>query len=104
MSATPPPFWLRAVHRLERSIGEPVEWAVRSDSYFDAVTVMNRVHRKARGTLEGLTRQGLHLLNLPAGTDVKRLREQLSRMERRLNHLAEGVEELQDVQHRSTAG
>jgi hypothetical protein len=104
MSANPPPFWLRAVHRLERAIGEPVEWAVRSDPYFDTVTAMNRVHRKARGTLEELSRRGLHLLNLPAGTDVRRLREQLSRMERRLNHLAEGVEELQDVHHRSSVG
>ena len=104
MSANPPPFWLRAVHRLERAVGEPVEWAVRSDSYFDAVTASKRVHRKARGTLEGLSRRGLHLLNLPAGTDVRRLREQLSRMERRLNHLAEGVEDLQDVQHRSSVG
>jgi len=36
----------------------------------------------------------LHLLNLPAGTDVKRMREQLSRMERRINQLSERVEEL----------
>ena len=104
MSANPPPLWLRAVHRLERAVGEPVEWAVRSDSYFDAITVVNRVHRKTRGTLEELSRRGLHLLNLPAGTDVRRLREQLSRIERRLNHLAEGMEELQDVQHRSPVG
>src|SRR5205823_1018555 len=34
-------LWLTAVHRLERAIGEPVEAAVRSDTYFDAVTTLN---------------------------------------------------------------
>jgi hypothetical protein len=104
MSANSPPRWLRCVYGLERAIGEPVEWAVRSDPYFDAVTIVNRVQRKTFGAIEGLSRRGLHLLNLPAGTDVKRLREQLSRMERRLDHLTEGVEELQDARHRSPAG
>ncbi len=101
MNANSPPLWLRLVYRLERTIGEPAEWAVRSDSYFDAVTVANRVQRKTTETLEGLSRRGLHLLNLPAGTDVRRVREQLSRMERRLNRLADDLEELQDTRHRS---
>jgi hypothetical protein len=100
MSANPPPLWLKLVYRLERTIGEPVEWAVRSDSYFDAVTIANRLQRKATDALEGLSRRGLHMLNLPAGTDVRRMREQLSRMERRLSQLAEGMEDLQDKQPR----
>jgi hypothetical protein len=94
------PLWLKVVYRLERAIGEPVERVVRSDQYFDAVTVARRLSRKTTSTLEGLSRRGLHLLNLPAGTDVRRLREQLSRMERRLNELSEGVEEIQDAQRR----
>ena len=100
MSANPPPLWLKAVYRLEREIGEPVEWAVRSDTYFDAVTIANRLQRKAIETVEGVSRRGLHMLNLPAGTDVRRMREQLSRMERRLSQLAEGMEELQDARQR----
>jgi hypothetical protein len=35
----------------------------------------------------------LHLLNLPAGNDMRRMREQLSRMERRINQLTEEVAE-----------
>ena len=41
------------MHRLERTIGEPVEAAVRTDTYFDVVTKVNRVKRKAGGVLEG---------------------------------------------------
>jgi hypothetical protein len=88
------PLWLRAVHRLERAVGEPVEAAVRTDAYFDLMTITTRATASAKRAVAGVSTRGLHLLNLPAGTDVRRMREQLSRMERRLNHLSERVEEL----------
>ena len=98
------PLWLTAVHRLERAIGEPVEAAVRSDTYFDAVTTINRARRKTIGAVEGLSKQAWHLLNLPAGTDVRRMREQLTRMERRLNQLSEEVAEVTDDGPRARIG
>jgi hypothetical protein len=84
------------VHRLERTIGEPVEAAVRTDVYFDLMTKARRTTSSAKGALASASTRGLHLLNLPAGTDVRRLREQLSRMERRLNHVYELVSEKED--------
>jgi hypothetical protein len=90
------PLWLKAVHRLERAIGEPVEAAVRTDTYFDAVTRLNRARRKAGGMVEGVTRRAWHTLNLPAGTDVRRMREQLARVERRVAQLSEEVSEVTD--------
>jgi TolA-binding protein len=36
------------------------------------------------------------MLNLPAGSDIRRMRQQLSRMERRLNQLSHDVSELDD--------
>jgi len=81
------PLWLAVVHKVERAIGEPVETAVHSDTYFDAVAELTRLRRKAIGAVEGVSRRCLHLLNLPAGTDLRRVREQLSRMERRIDEL-----------------
>lgn len=78
------PLWLKAVLRLERAIGEPVETVAHSNTYFDAVAVAVRLHARAIGTVEGVSRRCLHLINLPAGTDLRRVREQLSRIERRL--------------------
>ena len=96
------PLWLKAVHRLERAIGEPIEAAVRTDTYFDLVTKATRATRKAQRTVVGTSTRMLHLFNLPAGSDVRRMREQLSRMERRLNQLTEDVAELDgSQQHRS---
>jgi hypothetical protein len=85
------PLWLRVVLRVERAIGEPVESAVRSDVYFDVISKTTRVRRKAQGAAEGVSRRCLHMLNLPAGSDIRNVRQQLARMERRLNQLSDEV-------------
>jgi hypothetical protein len=95
------PLWLKVAHRVERAVGVPVESAVRSDTYFDLVSLLTRTTGKAKGTAESLSRRGLHLLNLPAGSDVSRLREQLLRMERRLNQLTEEIVETGDARQRA---
>ena len=91
------PLWLRVVHRLERAVGEPVESAVRSRHVLRRGEQGHARHgARRRAPRRSLSRRGLHLLNLPAGSDVSRMREQLLRMERRLNQLTENVEELDD--------
>jgi hypothetical protein len=93
-----PPLWLQVVHRLERAIGGPIEAAVHSDAYFDVVAQANRAHARAVEAVEGISRRCLHLVNLPAGTDIRRVREQLSRMERRMNGLNDELAALRDAQ------
>ena len=90
------PLWLRAVLRLERAVGEPVESAVRSDTYFDLISKTTRVRRRVQGTAEAASRRALHLVNLPAGSDIRQVRQQLARMERRLNELSDEVAELEE--------
>ena len=90
------PLWLQAVHRLERAVGEPIEKAVRTDTYFDVVTKATRASAKARRKVVGTSTKVLHVLNLPTDSDMRRMREQLARMERRLNQLSEDVSELDE--------
>jgi hypothetical protein len=87
------PLWLQAVHRIERAIGGPLESALRSDTYFDVVAEATRARARAGRTLEDLSRRGLHLLNLPAGSDIRRVREQLSRLERQLAQVRRELDE-----------
>jgi hypothetical protein len=95
------PLWLRVVLRVERAVGEPIEAAVRSETYFDLVSTTTRMRRKVEGTAEGVSRRCLHLLNLPAGSDIRRLRQQLARMERRLNELSHDIADLDESEPRS---
>ena len=90
------PLWLRLVLRVERAIGEPVESAVHSDTYFDLVSTTTHIRRATVNVAEGLSRRCLHMLNLPAGTDIRHVRQQLSRMERRLNQLSDEVAEMDE--------
>ena len=92
------PLWLKAVYKLERAVGERVEAAVRSDTYFDLVATTQRSQKQARALAEGVSRRCLHMLNLPAGSDVRRLREQLGRMDRRLSAIAKELAELETGQ------
>ena len=67
------PLWLRVVHRLERAVGEPVESAVRSRHVLRRGEQGHADHAvRPRAPRNAPSRRGLHLLNLPAGTDVKR--------------------------------
>jgi hypothetical protein len=97
------PLWLRAVLKLERTIGEPIEAAVHSDQYFDLVSATTRLQRRATGLAEGISRRALHLMNLPAGSDIRKIRQQLARMERRLGQLADEVSELDEPGEESHA-
>ena len=95
------PLWLRVVLKVERTVGEPIEAAVRSETYFDLLSTTTRVRRKVGGAAEGVSRRCLHLLNLPAGSDIRRLRQQLARMERRLNELSHDIADLDESEPRS---
>jgi hypothetical protein len=92
------PLWLRLVLRVERTVGGPVEAAVHSDAYFDAVAELHRGARRLTDAMESVSRRGLHLLNLPAGTDIRRVREQLARMDRRLLQLTKELEQMRDLE------
>ena len=91
------PLWLKLVLRLERAVGGPVEAAVHSDTYFDVVTELNRGTRRLTDAVESVSKRGLHLLNLPAGTDIRRVREQLARMDRRLLQITKELEQLEQA-------
>jgi hypothetical protein len=89
------PLWLKLVLRMERAVGGPVETAVHSDVYFDVVTELSRGKRRLTDAVESVSKRGLHLLNLPAGTDIRRVREQLARMDRRLLEISKELEQLE---------
>jgi len=81
------PLWLEAVRRLERTVGVPVERFVTSEAYFDLLPQLRRAQAQLEELAAGATEHWYRLLNLPSGSEVRRLREQLSRMERQVEKL-----------------
>jgi hypothetical protein len=84
---------LKLVLRAERFVGSRVESVVHSGAYFDVVTKAHRSQERLTALSEGLSKRVIHLANLPAGTDIRRVRAQLARMERRLVELSKQLDE-----------
>src|SRR4051812_46573210 len=82
------PLWLDAVRRLERAVGVPVERALTSDQYFDMLPLLRRSQAQMAELVANATDDWYRLFNIPAGSDVRRMREQMSRMERQLEKLS----------------
>jgi hypothetical protein len=90
------PLWLDAVRRFERLVGVPVERLVTSDAYFDTLPKLRRAQAQVAEYVASVTDDWYRLFNLPAGSDVRRMREQLSRMERQLQKLTKELAESRD--------
>ena len=82
------PSWFDAVRKWERKIGQPIEQVVTSEPFFDAVTQVKRMQAEIGKRLESVTEDWLRMFNMPAGSEIRRLREQLGRMERTLERMA----------------
>ena len=96
------PLWRRAFDAVEKPLGDTLASGARSGAFADVLAVALRVNRRLQREVERRTRRALHLVNLPAGTDVRLMREQLHRMERRLEQLTDDVEDL-DPRRRAPA-
>ncbi len=81
------PRWKRAFDTVERSIGQPLEELVQQERFADVIMLASRLNSAGRRTFERSTRRVLHLVNLPAGSDVKRLHEQIWALEREVRDL-----------------
>ena len=91
-----PPLWLDVVRKFERAIGDPIESIVTSEAYFDAMTRFKRAQSQVTGAVENVTNDVYRTFNIPAGSDVRKLREQLSRMERRLEAMSKELAKRDD--------
>ena len=89
------PRWLDAIRNFERAIGVPVERFVTSDAYFDLLPHLNRAQAQLEELSAALTDGWYRLLNLPTGSDLRQMREQLSRLERQVDKLAKQLDDRQ---------
>jgi hypothetical protein len=73
---------------VERAVGGRLEQATRTDEFATLLTTLSRVDTRVRRTYRQATADSLHRFNLPAWSDLLRLSEQMTALERRLSDLA----------------
>jgi len=80
-------LWRRTFDAVESAVGPLVEQAVQASAFSSTVVLKQRTRSALGGLAERRTRQLWHLLNLPAGTDVGRLRRQVGDLDREVRLL-----------------
>jgi len=78
-----------AFDRAERLVGEPLESAVATATFMDAVAGGVRLLRGVRQLRDAATAGVLHRFNLPAYSDIRTLTEDMRRLEARVRELSQ---------------
>jgi hypothetical protein len=81
------PLWRQAFDAAERAVAPRAEDLVRSEYFSLGVALARRARTLAGGSVQGLTARAWHLVNLPAGSDIGRLRAQIGALDREVRRL-----------------
>jgi hypothetical protein len=81
------PGWRRAYNAVERNVAPRVEAVVHSDEFARMTAVIARPRRLAGNRANAVAARVLHLMNLPASTDLQRLRIQVGALDREVRRL-----------------
>lgn len=69
-----------------------VEATIKSSEYATATRTLARFRRKVGGGVEDVTARLLHLANIPAGSDIKKLRRQVGELDYEIRQLSMRLE------------
>jgi hypothetical protein len=81
------PGWRQAYDVAERNVAPRVEALVRTNQFANTTAVVARARRRIGDQVNGFAARVWHLINLPAGTDVQRLRVQVGALDRQVRRL-----------------
>lgn len=87
------PRWRQGYDAVEREVAPRLDAVVRSDQFAHAVGLLAHLQHLAREQVARSTRQALHLLNLPAASDVTRVLNELGRLEQQVRELSHRIDE-----------
>jgi hypothetical protein len=82
-----PPRWRQLFDTAERAVAPRAETLVRTSSFAVGVGLVRRAQTLAQRSARDLTARAWHLVNLPAGSDIGRLRAQIGALDREVRRL-----------------
>jgi hypothetical protein len=97
---TDKPGWRRTYDTAERAVAPRAEALVRTREFAVATTAVAGIRRAVGSRLSALTSAGWHLVNLPARSDVQRLRVQIGALDRDVRRLSLQLEEAKTIRGR----
>lgn len=86
------PLWRQVFDRIDGQLAPRLEGFVQTSTFADGLSLTLKAQAAARRELERRTRQLWHTANLPAGSDVSRLREQVAALDRQVRLLTTALD------------
>ena len=86
------PAWKKLFDAAERTVGPRMNELARSENVAILVGLVTRTRSELATRSERLSRQMLHVLNLPAGSDVNRLLAEIGSLEREVRELRKQID------------
>jgi TolA-binding protein len=96
--AEPPALWRQAFDTAEKFVAPKLESVVRTDQFAQATALGLRAQAALTRRANDVAAKVWHLVNLPAGTDVLRLRAQVGALDREVRRLTLALEQQQQHQ------
>jgi hypothetical protein len=86
------PLWRQAYDAAERAVAPRAEELVRTPYFSLGTALVRRAQNLAGRSVQNLTARAWHLVNLPAGSDISRLRAQIGSLDREVRRLTVQLE------------
>jgi hypothetical protein len=93
--AEPPALWRQAFDAAEKYVAPRLESVVRTDQFAQATALGIKAQAALTDRANAVAAKLWHLVNLPAGTDVLRLRAQVGALDREVRRLTLALEQQQ---------
>jgi hypothetical protein len=94
------PLWRKGFDLVEGAAGRRLEDLVRTGGFAQALGLAARARADVAAAVERRTRGALHLFNLPAASDVTRLRRQVAALDHEVRRLTATLERSERAQRR----
>jgi len=82
------PAWRWTYDAVETTVTPWVEAVVHTGEFASSTTLLARTRRQVGDQVNGVAARFLHLFNLPARTDIQRLRRQVGALDREVRRLS----------------
>ena len=89
------PLWRRLYDNAERTVAPRLESVVQTEHFARATALAGWAQATARAQAAALSARVWHLVNLPSGTDITRLRTQIGALDREVRRLTLRLEQQQ---------
>jgi len=87
------PTWRQGFDALEKQVSPRLESLIQSEQFAVAIGLAARVQRAVEGEMSRTTRRVLHRLNLPAGSDVSRILNEIGQLRVQVRALSAELDE-----------